>query len=209
MVDLVNFVSAQVIEELTSMSSRRSDLSLAYFYCTFSDTASHDPVNVLGSLVAQLSSTMPAILDDIRPLYEVVPRNQAHRHPIDVATLEDAIIKHSSGKTQVVLLIDAVNESSHSERFKTSLLRLADLSTNLRILVTSTTDMISPNHVCAVNMNAEIIQGDIEAFIHHRLGQDETLRNLSSVQKDEIRSTLTNDADGSSVDSHPAIPRPL
>lgn len=191
--------SAQTVEELTSMSLRRAGLSFAYFYCTFSDTASQDPVNVLGSLVVQLSSTMPEILNDIRPIYEEIPRSQTHRYPIDIAALEDAIITHSSGKTRVVLLVDAINESPHTERIKSSLLRLAGLSTNLRILVTSTTNMVSPNHVKVVNMSAESIQDDIEAFIYYRLGLDETLRNLSSVQKDEIRSTLTNDADGSSV----------
>lgn len=181
-------------------------LAHAYFYCTFSDTASQEPVYVLGSLVVQLSSIIPRILDDIRPLYEEVPRNQGHRHPINLATLEDAIIKHSSGKSQVVLLIDAINESPHTERLKASVLRLADLSTNLRILVTSTADMVSANHTNTVNMDAFVIRDDIDAFIHHRLDENETLCNLNSLQKDEIRSTLTSEADGSSVDSHPAIP---
>lgn len=202
-VGFANLASAQIFEELNSMSLPWPDLAHAYFYCTFGNAASQEPVNVLGSLVTQISSTIPEILHDILPLYDRIQRNQAHRHPVNLAALEDAIIKYSSGETQVVLLVDAINESVHAERLKISLLRLAHLSTNIRILVTSTLHMISPNHANVVNMNTESIQEDIEAFIHHRLDQDETLRNLTGCQKGEIRSTLTNDADGSLVDSHP------
>ncbi|KAJ5092536.1 hypothetical protein NUU61_007406 [Penicillium alfredii] len=190
---------AQVVDELTVQSSADPDssFSLAYFYCAFGDTASQDLVNILGSLVAQLSSSMPSILDSIRPIYNDTPKSQTHRHPIDINILEDAIIRHSSGSRQVVLLIDAINESLHAERIKRSLLRLASLSTNLRIVITSTTDVISSIHATAVNMNAEVIRNDIEAFIHHRFKQDETLGHLSAALKEEISTTLLSEADGS------------
>lgn len=177
---------------------------MAYFYCTFGDVASQEPINILGSLVAQLSSMMPSILDGIRPLYQEALKQQTHTPPIEITVLEDAIIQTSSDKTRVVLLIDAINESLHAEYIKRSLLGLADMSTNLRILVTSTEDIISSRYVTTMTMDAEIIQQDIAAFINHRIQQDETLRNVSAKLKDEIRTTLLHDADGSSV--NPFIP---
>lgn len=95
------------------MASSRPGLSCAHFYCTFGDTASHDPINILGSLVAQLSGEIPSIVDSIRPLYEEA-QVQRHGRQVDVATLEDAIIKHSTDK-QVLLPIDGINESSRMD----------------------------------------------------------------------------------------------
>lgn len=182
---------------MTAISPPEGAFSLAYFYCEFDYTASQDPVNILGSLVAQLSDTIPSILESIRPLYEKTPNGQAHRHPIDINALEDAIVKYSSHGTRVIL-IDAINESQHIERIKQSLQRIASLSTNLRILITSTVDVISPAHAKIVNMNTENIRVDIDAFIYYRL-EEEGLKQLSTTLKNKIRTTLSNGADGSWV----------
>ena len=174
------------------------EFEFAYFYCTFSDNASHYPLNILGSFIAQLSGTTPSILDDIRPVYMENKHSKARSQNLDIALLEDSIIKHSAGKT-VILLIDAINEGSHVDLVKRSVLRLADQATNIRILLTSTADFIPRSHAVTVNMNADIIRNDIESFIHYRLEKDEALRNLSPKLQREIRTTLLEDADGSLV----------
>jgi len=185
------------------MSPNEPDVCLAYFYCAFGNTSSQDPVNIFGSLIAQLSFMMPSMLDSIRPIFDEI-RGQAHRHPIELPLLEESIIKHSSGERRVLILIDAINESAHMTKIISSLLRLAEQLKNLRILVTSTADAASLREICPtrakiVDMNPDIVQYDIETFVDQRLEKDGTLSNVSGNLKSDIRRALLKDAVGSLV----------
>ncbi|KAJ5617810.1 hypothetical protein N7537_002924 [Penicillium hordei] len=189
---------AQVADELTSMVSQGQSTCLAYFYCTISDFGSQNARNVLGSLVAQLSGTMPSILDEIRSVYNKGPKNQAHRFPIELSVLEAAILKSASEKAKVVLLVDAINESHDMQLLEASLLRLASLSTNIRVLITTTSAMSSIKHPNAYVLNISgKSRGDIDSFIKYRLETDDTLRTLAPEFQADIEFTLLQNADGS------------
>lgn len=175
-------------------------MCLAYFYCTISDFGSQNARNVLGSLVAQLSGTVPSVLDEIRTVYKKGPKNQAHRFPIELSVLEAAILKSASEKTKVVLLVDAINESHDMQLLEASLLRLASLSMNIRVLITTTSTMSSIKHHNASVLNISgKSRGDIGTFIKYRLETDDTLRTLAPEFQAEIECTLLRNADGSSV----------
>ncbi|KAJ6125209.1 hypothetical protein N7471_012526 [Penicillium samsonianum] len=189
---------AQVADELTSMTSQGQSMCLAYFYCTISDFGSQNARNVLGSLVAQLSGTVPSVLDEIRTVYKKGPKNQAHRFPIELSVLEAAILKSASEKTKVVLLVDAINESHDMQLLEASLLRLASLSMNIRVLITTTSTMSSIKHHNASVLNISgKSRGDIGTFIKYRLETDDTLRTLAPEFQAEIEFTLLRNADGS------------
>lgn len=189
------------------MASREPDLCVAYFYCTISDTASQIAVNVLGSLVAQLARSNPAILDDIRSVYDKTPETQTHRSPIDISDLEDAIIRHSNGKSRIVILVDALNESSEMENIERCLLYLARLSLNIRILVTTTSTRTPSKEANFLNIRAETMKEDIKTFIQYRLEHDKSLRNLTPKLQAEIAETLLRNADGSLVhQTHTSFP---
>ncbi|KAJ5909759.1 hypothetical protein N7504_004402 [Penicillium tannophilum] len=188
---------AQCVDELVSMASQDSTLSFAYFYCTMSNSASQVPVHVLGSLVAQLSGKDASILDNIRPVYNDIPKSQAHKRTIDIAVLEDAIIKHASGKTKVVILVDAINESQDTRHIEISLLRLASLAPNIRIVVTTTSTMVARRDVDMLNISAQMMSGDIKAYINHRLESNVALMDRKPEFKAEIQKTLSDNANGS------------
>lgn len=149
------------------------------------------------------------MLDSFRPIFAKT-RSQAHRPPVELSLLEESIIKHSSGKRRVLIFIDAINESAHMSSIISSLLKLTEQSTNLRVLVTSTADVASLREICPTRAKIVDInpQHDIEAFVDQRLAKDETLRNVSTQLKDDIRRTLLKDADISSV-IHPEIMREI
>ncbi|KAJ5614448.1 hypothetical protein N7528_008102 [Penicillium herquei] len=190
---------AQCVDELTLMASQNQNLSFAYFYCTMSDAASQMSVNMLGSLVAQLSGRDASILDNVRSLYDSIPKSQAHKRPVDIAVLEDAIIQYASGQTQVVIFIDAINESHDPRHIESSLMRLAGLATNIRVLVTTTSTMVGPKDSNAemLNISADMMSNDIQAYIDYRIESEDTTRGLKSELKSEIREKLLKDADGS------------
>ncbi|KAI2718505.1 hypothetical protein DTO013E5_8163 [Penicillium roqueforti] len=188
---------AHTVDELVRMSSNDHRLVFAYFYCKFDDTAFQEPVNILGSLLVQLSESIPSVLESIWPLFKATTKSSAYRRPIDIGAIEDAIIKISSGGKRVILLIDAINESVYKEIIIRSLLKISNLAPNLRILITGTANLIPGQHANVIHMNAEIVRDDIDVFIRFRLQQDETLRNLSTRLQDQIWTTILEGADGS------------
>lgn len=179
------------------MASRDQSLSIAYFYCTISNSDTQNPLNVLGSLVAQLSTKKPSILSEIRSIYDKIPRDQSHKPPIDITTLEDAIIKYGSEKSQVILLLDAINESEGRERIEKSLQRIASLSNNVRIIITTTVAVRFQDRTRIFDITSEMMRGDIEAYIKYRLSHDDTLRDLKQELKSSIEETILQNADGS------------
>jgi hypothetical protein len=190
--------SAQTADKLASMASQDPSMCIAYFYCTISDHGSQSARNVLGSLVAQLSGMDPSILKDIWSTYNKARRNQAHRFPIETSILEAAIAKCASKKSQVILLVDAVNESHDMNLIEQSLVRLADACPSIRVIVTTTNTPLSTKQHCVSVMNiSQEMQDDIDIFIQWRLETDETLKNLTPQFQLEIETTLLRKADGS------------
>lgn len=181
------------------MASRDPTFCFAYFYCSITNDASQVPKNILGSLIAQLSGADTSILDDIKAVYGKTAQTHAHRQPVELSVLENAIIKLASGKANVIILIDAVNESQEREHVERSLLKLASLALNIHILATTTALVTTkpPKQAKMLNVSAQMMKGDIERFIQYRLCHDDTLKSLPLNLKAEIERTLLFNADGS------------
>jgi hypothetical protein len=141
------------------------------------------------------------MLDEIRCLYEDGAKDQAHRQPIEISALEKAVTRCTSWTKPVLLLVDAINESSELDRVEPLLLKLANCSPNLRILVTTTAVSTAslPEYAQTINVSATMMRDDIDAFIQHRFQNDETLKSLPPKLKAEIDKTLLYNADGSLV----------
>lgn len=179
------------------MASQDPSLCVAYFYCTISDQASQSAGNVLGSLVAQLSGTDPSILSEIRSTYNNAPKSQAHRFPVEIALLEAAILKCASKKAQIVLLVDAVNESKDMDLIESTLVKLANSCPKIRVLITTTNTLVSKHHGASVLDVDREVRGDIDVFVRWRLKSDDTLKSLTPQFQLEIEETLLKNADGS------------
>ncbi|KAI2786524.1 hypothetical protein POX_g08910 [Penicillium oxalicum] len=188
---------AQTVEDLIAMAAHNPTSCLAYFYCTITDTASQIAVNALGSIASQLAKSIPALLDEIRSIYEGLPKNQVHKPPISLSGLEDAIVKHSTAMSQIVILVDALNESSETEKMEQSLLNLARRASNVRVIVTTISTRLSPREVKFLNIRADTMKYDMKAAIQYRLEHDHALRNLAPSFQAEITETLLKNADGS------------
>ncbi|PYH42439.1 ankyrin repeat domain-containing protein [Aspergillus saccharolyticus JOP 1030-1] len=187
---------SHIVDELVALSAKDNNLIFAYFYCKFGDAAFQEPVNILGSLVVQLSTWDPSVLETIWPLYEATAKSHLHRQPIAISALEDALIKHTFDDRRVIILIDAINENPHHEQLIHALMRIATHAKDLRILMMSTTDLL-PGKTCTIHMNASLVRHDIDKFIPLRLQQDNILNSLSQKMQHHIWETLLAGADGS------------
>ncbi|KID83173.1 Ankyrin repeat-containing domain protein [Metarhizium guizhouense ARSEF 977] len=189
-----------VVQELTLMCADDANKSLAYFYCTLGNASSQEPINVFGSLAAQLSVTMPQILDDIRPIFAKAKR-KLYKRPMELPLLGQFIVRHSTGERLVLILVDAINETNKWKEVIRYLLLLSEGSKNIRVLLTTTEDTASLREICpdaqVVDMDPATVQRDIETYVHKYLEGDEVLSSIDRDLKADITRVLLSTAHGS------------
>lgn len=174
--------------------------SVLYFYSSFDDHATQDPVNILASFIVQLSHQVPKLLDDFTPEYL---KAKQHSTPaqLSVEQLEKIFITHTKTLPRVFLFLDAVNECQDASAISDLLFRLAPRCSNLRMLVTSTRELNIPEpsgtlQTLVVQMDSSSVTKDISIFVDDMLTLDKGLRNVTMELKADIRLTVINKADG-------------
>ena len=192
---------SSAIEELSKDVARDESIGLAYFYCAFNDVASQAPVNILGSLLASLSSKKPDILLD----FEAIFRQSKQSSFRDGPKLEDIeeILKRSFHEfSKVYVLVDALNETKNCHAVINSLARLCGKPTdNIYIMLTSIDKAIDEDlknfpAVIRIRMGNREIMRDIEAFVEASLQNVSNLRLLKPSIRAEIRTTLIDGSHG-------------
>ncbi|KAL9079823.1 MAG: hypothetical protein Q9157_001332 [Trypethelium eluteriae] len=182
-----------VIEHALRRTRLNQRIGVAYFYCSFDNANSQDPVNVLGSLIVQLAEKVPSVLDAYQAKFLSPNR-------LKVQELEDQILDHCRMLERFYIFIDAVNESSSSSNIVTSLLRIVQESKNVGIFMTSTPDAetqdILQGRLTPVDMRTSCIEEDIRFFVNIKIQQTPSLRDLSEKIKSEIRQTVVKKSDG-------------
>ncbi|OQO04313.1 hypothetical protein B0A48_10924 [Cryoendolithus antarcticus] len=173
-------------------SSCTRDVSslVARHYCLYNDETTQNVTHVLGSLVAQLAQRTPSILDhlNLEPSVDTQP---------EIAQLETCIASAGSG-SQVIILVDALNESTDRNAVWQSLVRIAASGVNIRIIVSSTpgaSDFTDDNATYVqVTVAAHRSIPDMAHFIDERTSQSKVLQRLP---RSGIKDALLERAHGS------------
>ncbi|ETN41301.1 uncharacterized protein HMPREF1541_03236 [Cyphellophora europaea CBS 101466] len=187
---------SHIVDKTRSFSLSVPSTAVAYHYCAFSDPASQQLTNILGSLVAQISAQQPAILDDIRRVFQ---RDQTRKQDrtLQATDLEKVLVKHIPSFRNAILLLDALNESSDFTENLACIVRLLQQLPNLMVLVTSTRSASTAGisqwpHAIDIQLEPD---EDIQAYIEAHLSDAGSLGHLSHECRQTIRSTLMNKAD--------------
>ena len=118
---------SQAIEKVRSDAKIKS-AHVGYFYCTYDDTASQELQNILGSLVVQTCSDLEQLtkrVGDLKGLETEVVIDMFKQELLDV-------------KGTLLLLLDAVNESSETDKILQCLSDLTRRGVDIRCLVSTT-----------------------------------------------------------------------
>ena len=190
-----------MIDSLTETCQRNLNWASAYWYCSFSEAATQQPVNVLGSFILQLATHHPSILEDIRLVHASRSRNFLNR-PIELFELEDTLCQHLRIFDRVFLLVDAINECQESEKeLMGSLFRLMRKCNNLRLVISTVgeapLDEKGNHRVMTVRCRPGKNQGDIATMIKRALATRPGLQDLGVGLKQDIHDNLLKQADGS------------
>lgn len=183
------------IRSAQSMQRDDPQTANAYFYCSFDDAASQEPVNMIGSFIAQVSAVCPNMLEGLEVDFARAARPT-------LTDLEQRLSQTARSSSKMLLLIDAVNECKKVGPMIETLLRLAESVSDIRVLFTSTeedptimalTDL-QPPKATTVRMSA--LTADIDIFIEAKIKEKENLQRLPQEIKDEITEVLSRKADG-------------
>lgn len=187
--------SSHIVEQIKAFASDTSATVFAYHYCAFSDPDSQQPVNILGSLVAQISAWQPGILEDLKEAFE---RDKARKQgkTLQVWELEQVLVQHITTFSTAIILVDALNESEDFHGTVTCILNLLRKLPNLKVLVTSTSSAATAAankcpHLIEIQMNPN---EDIETFVEASLSDHGALGYLSPECRERVRAVLIGKA---------------
>lgn len=179
-------------------------ISLAYFFCSFTDQQSQDPENVLGAILAQMCDANPTLWTKVEEHYRSEkPQFQLQPQRLQIEKLESLIVECSEHFSKNFLFVDALNESKSSSRIVQVLSQMISKTTSIHIMISSTEELgagLGLIPATIVTMDEKELATDIGYYIdtqlqHHNDLHDD-LCNLPTTLKRNIRSTLQGRAQG-------------
>ena len=186
---------------------------MAYFYCDYRNTESQKPINILGSLIAQLSLQDPAALKEVLSCYTT--RRPDGRTPTRLEASEAcALLRTVSQKfTEVTLIIDGLDECGSSidldrrefVRTLASFRNNATASIRLAIFSRAEGDIRAElAEFASISIAAQ--SSDIQLFVAAKAG---SLRIRDESLQAEIIEALIHGADGMLVNIEASADCPL
>lgn len=198
--DSIDYCNAQC----TLDSNTKPTHSLAYFYCSFTDTKKQNSHDLISSLLAQLVRKLPDISITLQQLHG---QYREAKPQMDVIKAELHSILKLSGQT--FLVIDALDECPIGDENRSRAKVLALLTElwrwplpNLHVLVTSRNEpdigkALAPlRNFSSLSIQASQVQPDIHKYINSQLANDLELNKWPSSTKTEIEITLSVEACG-------------
>lgn len=187
-------IVSSAIEYTTSLAVQSSKIGVAYFYCTFNDAASQEPLNILGSIIAQLARKQPSLLYDLESI-------EAKFANLTLGDLEGLLKSYLAFFNQVYIFIDAVNESGSSKDIIGSISKISKHSENLFVFLSSIEETLdsrlkSSLSSTVIAMRPDEISADMEKVIDSSLQHRFNHLKLSSALRTKIRTTLVYQAHG-------------
>jgi hypothetical protein len=114
-------------------------LGIAYFYCDYKDSKTHDPLGILGALVRQLAIQNSRCIDVLEKFYAVHYPDRSAAGP-SVAPEDLCSLIHSLSVffDEVMIIIDALDECGNDRSKVVELLASLNVpGTNIKTLFTS------------------------------------------------------------------------
>lgn len=176
---------------------------MTYFFCSFTNAASQEPVNVIGSLLNQLCNIDATLWTGVEARYSKESTKSKSKHePLSLEEVTNMLKDNLRKFPKVYVIVDALNESKKSALMLSTLWDLTQGHEGLRILFSSTEELLVPAEQRAsrllntVSMTSALVDDDIRLYIESCLECNDRLRRLPISLKDDIRSKLLSRADG-------------
>jgi hypothetical protein len=172
------------------MAQEKGDIGFAYFYCSYDDVLSDESSIIFGSFIGQLIRRHPKLFEDL-------PTEWQTSRPT-VLEMERVLRYLSRQLSELVLFIDAVNETKGRALLVHCIIELVSRSPNIRIVLTSTPEpgLSRLRGYTNISIPSDALESDMRTYINARLAMDDNLSNKSEELKNKIRTTLIEKANG-------------
>jgi hypothetical protein len=95
------------------------------------------------------------------------------------------------------LMIDALNETPHSDEVVETLISLCEQNANLRVLVTSTREPVQGQGLIFLKrMSERAMNSDIETYVQQRLLTEGRFKSLDPTSQSEVKHRIVTSSDG-------------
>jgi hypothetical protein len=197
-------LAACAIEEAIIESSATQ--AVAYFYCDYQQASTGEPINILGSLAAQIAKHDEAAFLHLVELYEKCHPENGVPVPLGISDLDAGVQLMASCFDDVSIIIDGLDECG--DRTSEVLLTLTSLasvaSSNIRTLLFSRNEHTIQQYLREEYSHMEIAAHteDLELYVaaelesRQRKHGRERLRIRNPEVKGYLKKTLVERADG-------------
>lgn len=177
------------------------EMALAFFYCDYKDTTTHDALTILGALARQLISQNEECFSDLRTFYQDhITTDYATRAPTQ-EELCDLIMKISTHFQSAMIVVDGLDEilkdrADISRRLQT----LNNASSSVKTLFASHPE-IDIGHALedCEKVSIAAMSSDLRLYVSSEIERRSRERKLNIKDlalKEHIMKTLVEGADG-------------
>jgi hypothetical protein len=172
---------------------------MAYFYFDFNDIAKQQYRSLVCSLITQFSTQCKTTPEALENLYSQSQNGQwqPSTHNLMVA------LEHILGCFHhTYIILDALDECVERTELLETITKIMDWKLDAcHILATSRRerdieDCLQSLVSCQINIQSELVAGDIQIYIQDRLQNDSKLKKWPAKVQEEIEVTLMAGADG-------------
>jgi hypothetical protein len=154
--------------------------------------------NIFGSIFAQVATTHSEVGGYFQSMRKagtmLIPQNNMTIHQIQEA-MQFVLDKDRFGR--FYLMIDALNETPHSDEVVATLISLCEQNDNLRVLVTSTREPVQGQSLIFVKrMSERAVNADIETYVCQRLLTEGRFKSLNSTSQREVKHHIVTSSHG-------------
>jgi hypothetical protein len=198
---LIKEISARVMTYLTlTLNEFREEGRVAYFYCDFRKADSQKPLNVIGSLVAQLCCESGNFPVELVYAFDSKRDNCGRRQRPDFEVLKRALQLFAE-ENKLILMIDAIDECEGRESLLEFIGILGNEMENISLLITSRNEPDIHDRLLfcervTLESHLKEMDHDVKSYIDNRLKSDQNLQWLDASVKAEIRSYMKRRSGG-------------
>jgi hypothetical protein len=191
-------LASSVIEETLKMGDK--DNAVAFYYCDYKNEASHDPLNVLGSLASHIARQDNQFFDILQNYYKECNPDDSISRPAEILRLQNLISEMTEQLSNLAIIVDGLDECGQSTATVVNLLVELGNKDNVKTLFLSRAEQhIKDLLESYPQISIAARSSDLKLYVASEMDtrtRKKQLRLKSNELKEHIMDKLVNGADG-------------
>ncbi|KAF9761315.1 hypothetical protein IL306_003866 [Fusarium sp. DS 682] len=184
-------IASVVVEEILDLFQNDKSIGVAFIYCDVQRKDQQKAEDLLAILLKQLCQRQSALTEAMKTFY-TKHKSQQTRPSLDELSriLKSVILQYA----RTFIIVDALDECQHEERFATEILALQK-DTGSSLFVTSRPiQVIEQRFNGCLSIDIQASDEDVKAYIENRILELKVLReenkDLHEIRKSELRANI-------------------